>query len=155
MDLGKQFEQLRRQHRVAVLAAFALLDADEHALAVDSIGFDVRDLRHVQAGAIGHIERAPVLDARAASSSGATSSTLSTSGNFLGRGASTSLRDRSGRSSVTPKRKRNADTVAPMTDSLTPCSRRCNWKRRTSSAVAVSGERLRNAAKARMSAASH
>src|SRR5580693_1499070 len=31
----QQFEQIRRQHYVPVFAAFALLDADHHALAVD------------------------------------------------------------------------------------------------------------------------
>ena len=53
----------------------------------------------------------------------ATSSTLSTSGSFLGRGASTRRRERSGRSSVTVNRKRCADTAVPITASPAPCSR--------------------------------
>jgi hypothetical protein len=32
---AQQFEQARRQHHVAILAAFALLHADDHPLAVD------------------------------------------------------------------------------------------------------------------------
>ena len=36
----QQIEQVRREHDVTVLAAFALLDADDHALAVDVGNFE-------------------------------------------------------------------------------------------------------------------
>src|SRR6266704_6647273 len=36
----QQFEQMWRQHHVAVFAAFALVDADDHALAVDVADFE-------------------------------------------------------------------------------------------------------------------
>ncbi len=60
----EQFKQLRRQHRVTVLAALALLDADQHALAVDVVGSEVCDLRHPQSGAVRDAQRGAVLDAR-------------------------------------------------------------------------------------------
>ena len=60
----QQLEQLRRQHGIAVLAAFALFDADQHPLAVDVVGLEVRDLRHAQPRAVRHAERSPVLDPR-------------------------------------------------------------------------------------------
>lgn len=41
----QQFQQLRREHGVAILASFALFDADQHACAVDIIDLEVRDLR--------------------------------------------------------------------------------------------------------------
>ena len=58
----------------------------------------------------------------AASSSFATSSTLSTSGNLRGLRVSASRRDRSGRSSVTVNRKRSADTVLLMVGARAPLS---------------------------------
>ena len=60
----QQFEQLRREHRVAILAALALLDTEQHALAVDVVDLEVRDLGHAQARAIGDAERGLVLEAR-------------------------------------------------------------------------------------------
>ena len=59
---AQQFEQMRREHHVAVLAALALLDADHHALAVD-VGHLQRDhLGDAQARAIGHAQRRLVLE---------------------------------------------------------------------------------------------
>jgi len=55
---------LRREHRVAILAALALLDAKEHARRVDVIDLEVRDLGHTQARAIGDAECGLVLEAR-------------------------------------------------------------------------------------------
>ena len=60
----QESEQLGREHGIAVLASLALLDPDQHPLAVDVVGLEVRHLRHAQAGAIGDAERRPVLDAR-------------------------------------------------------------------------------------------
>jgi hypothetical protein len=57
-----------------------------------------------------------------------------------------SRRASSGRSSVTLKRKRRAETALLMLGAPTPVSVWWSWKRRTSSAVAVSGERPMNAA---------
>jgi integrase len=54
----------------------------------------------------------------------------------------------SGRSSVTSKKNRSAVTVLLIFGVLAPLDVRCSWKRRTSSLLAVLGERPRNAAKA-------
>jgi hypothetical protein len=48
---------------------------------------------------------------------------------------------------VCVKKNRNADTMLFMVGVGTPASRCSIWKRRPSSAVAVSGERRRNVAK--------
>ena len=61
--------------------------------------------------------------AGAASSSFATSSTLSTSGNLRGLRVSTSRRDRLGQSSVTVNRKRSAETVLLIVGARAPLSR--------------------------------
>jgi hypothetical protein len=57
-------------------------------------------------------------------------------------------RDKSGRSSVTVKKKRNAATALLMLRGCMPLSVWYSWKRRRSSAVAVSGRRPRKAANA-------
>jgi hypothetical protein len=49
---------------------------------------------------------------------------------------------------VVPKKKRSAEAELLSVGGCTPLSVRCTWKRRTSSAVAVAGERPRNLAKA-------
>jgi hypothetical protein len=77
----------------------------------------------------------------AASIRRATSFALSTSGSLRGWRTTVSRRARSGRSSVTLNRKRRAETALLMLGAPTPFSVWCSWKRRTSSAVAVSGER--------------
>ena len=100
-----------------------LLDADQDTLAVDVVDLEVRHFRHAQARAIGDAECGPILIPGAASSSFATSSTLSTSGNLRGLRVSTSRRDRAGRSSVTVNRKRSADTVLLMVGARAPLSR--------------------------------
>jgi hypothetical protein len=71
------------------------------------------------------------------------------SGDDPGRGCATriSLRARSGRSMVYVKKKRNAGTTLFMVGVGPPASRCSIWNRRTSSAVAVSGERPKNLAK--------
>src|ERR1700677_3325624 len=61
----------------------------------------------------------------AASSSWLTSTTLSTAGNLRGKRARTRRRDRSGRSSVTVKKKRSAETEQLMVGGCTPLSRWC------------------------------
>ena len=43
-DLMKEFQKLRRKHRIAVPAALALLDADQHARAIDVVDIEVCDL---------------------------------------------------------------------------------------------------------------
>jgi len=53
----------------------------------------------------------------------------------------------SARSSVTPKKNRNAVTVLLIVGGRTWVAFKCNWKRRKSSAVAVSGDRPRKLAK--------
>jgi hypothetical protein len=85
----------------------------------------------------------------AASSRRATSSVLSTTGILRGWRTTVRRRARSGRSSVVPKRKRSAETDPLITDAPRPSSVCLSWKRRKSSAVAVSGERPMKAAKLR------
>ncbi|MET4221130.1 hypothetical protein ABIB00_006365 [Bradyrhizobium sp. LB14.3] len=50
------------EHDVAVLAAFALLDAEDHALAVDVGDLERDHFGGAQAGAIGHAQRRLVLE---------------------------------------------------------------------------------------------
>ena len=56
--LAQQGEQIRREHGVAIPAALATLDPDQHALAVDVGDLERRDLGHAQASAIGDRESA-------------------------------------------------------------------------------------------------
>ncbi len=87
--------------------------------------------------------------ADAACSNNVTSSTLSTVGIRRGYGTTVSRRARSGRSSVTVKKKRSAETALLMLGGCRPLRVWCSWKRRSSSAVAVSGDRPMKAANAR------
>jgi hypothetical protein len=82
----------------------------------------------------------------AARSSSLTSSTLSTAGIRRGYGTTVRRRARSGRSSVTVQKKRKAETAPLMLGGGMPICVWCSWKRRRSSAVAVSGERPMKAA---------
>jgi hypothetical protein len=82
----------------------------------------------------------------AARSSSVTSSALSTAGIRRGYGTTVSRRARSGRSSVTVKKKRRAETAPLMLGGCVPIRVWCSWKRRRTSADAVSGERLMKAA---------
>jgi hypothetical protein len=64
IPIAQKFEQHRGKHRVAILAAFALLDAQHHALGVD-IGYLQRDdLGNTQPRTVGDTQRRLVLDAR-------------------------------------------------------------------------------------------
>ena len=56
--------RLGREHHVAVLAALALLDADDHPLAVDVGDLERDDLGGAQARAVGHAQRCLVLEPR-------------------------------------------------------------------------------------------
>lgn len=69
----------------------------------------------------------------------AASSILSTSGSLRGLPVITRARARSRRFSGTLNRKRIAESVMLIVAGPTPFSCRCNWKRRMSSTVAVSG----------------
>jgi hypothetical protein len=55
---------MRRQHHVAVFAAFALLDANHHALAVDVADLERDHLGGAQACAISHAQRRLVFEPR-------------------------------------------------------------------------------------------
>ena len=63
-DLKISVEVMRYRRERLETAAGAFLDPDQHPLAVDIVGFEVRDLRHAQPGAIGYAQRRPVLDTR-------------------------------------------------------------------------------------------
>src|SRR3974390_2346955 len=62
--IAQQLEQPRRQHRVAVLAALALLDPDHHPRAVDIAHLERNDFGHPQTRPIGDAQRRLVLEAR-------------------------------------------------------------------------------------------
>ena len=55
--VAQQFEQLGREHHVAIPLPLALLDPQRHALAVDIRHLQVRDLGHAQARAVGDAQR--------------------------------------------------------------------------------------------------
>src|SRR6266478_6202525 len=61
---AQQFEEMWRQHHVTVFTAFALLDADHHALAVDVADLERDHLGGAQTGAISHTQRCLVLKSR-------------------------------------------------------------------------------------------
>ena len=124
---AQQLEQLRREHRVAILAAFALLDADHHALAVDVADLERDDLGSAQARAIGDAQRRLVLEP---------GRRLQQARHLLGaqhhRQLARLVDERavcsmmSGRSSVTLKKNRSAETVALMVGAPTPLAVRCS-----------------------------
>ena len=60
---SQQSEQIGREHGIAIPAAFAALDADQHALAVDIADFERCDFSDPQACAIGNTQCGAVLDA--------------------------------------------------------------------------------------------
>src|ERR1700692_27292 len=57
---AQQFEQLRREHYVAILATLALLDAQHHARAVDVGDLERHQFRGPQARAVSDTEGAMV-----------------------------------------------------------------------------------------------
>ena len=59
---AQQVEQVRRQHDVTVLAALALLHADDHPLAVNVGNLERDHLGGAQAGAVGHAQRRLVFE---------------------------------------------------------------------------------------------
>ncbi len=61
--LVQEKEEIRRQHGVAILAALAALDPDQHVLAVDIADLKAGDLGDAQPGAIGDRQRRLVLEA--------------------------------------------------------------------------------------------
>jgi len=82
---GASVQQIRRRDSISnVFATFALFDADHHAFAVDVATFSEVTSAAPQTRAISHAQRCLVFEPRAASSSRATSSGLSTTGSFRG-----------------------------------------------------------------------
>ncbi len=61
---AKALQEQRRKHRVAILAALALLHAQRHALAVDVRHPQSHDLADAKASAVGNRQRRAVLDIR-------------------------------------------------------------------------------------------
>ena len=58
---AQALQQQRREHRVAVLVAFALFDSERHALAVHVGGLERDDFACAQSGTVGHRQRRAVL----------------------------------------------------------------------------------------------
>ena len=130
---------------MTILAPLAALNAQQHALGIDIADLERDHFRDAQPGAMGG-GAALYFGAVAARSSSVTSSTLSTAGIRRGYGTTVRRRARSGRSSVTVQKKRKAETAPLMLGGCMPICVWCSWKRRRSSAVAVSGERPMKAA---------
>src|SRR5262249_30345502 len=61
---SQQFQKLRRQHGMPVLAALTHLDADQHALGIDVADPQHDDLAAAQTGAVGDAERSLMLETR-------------------------------------------------------------------------------------------
>src|SRR5216684_6218346 len=61
---SQQFEQMWRQHHVAVFAAFALFDADHHPFAVDVADLERDHFGGAQTSPVGHAQRRFVLEPR-------------------------------------------------------------------------------------------
>jgi hypothetical protein len=103
IPVAQKFEQHGRKHRVAILVAFALLDAQHHAFGID-VGHLQRDnLGDAQPSTIGDTERRAALYSTlgAASRKRATSSGLKTTGTLRGSRMNDRCLARSGLSSVT------------------------------------------------------
>src|SRR5271154_2508758 len=64
IPVAQKFEQHRGKHRVAVLAAFALVDAQHHAFGIDIGYLQGDDLGNTKPGTVGDTQRRLVLDAR-------------------------------------------------------------------------------------------
>src|SRR6202049_4405748 len=64
VPVAQKVEQHRGEHRLAILAALALLDAQHHPLRVDIGDLERNDLGDTQSGAIGDAQRRLVFDAR-------------------------------------------------------------------------------------------
>ena len=65
LPIGAQHdEQLRRQHDVPIPMSLALLDPDQHAVAVDIGDPQLHDFRDPQAGGVGRHQRGAMLQAR-------------------------------------------------------------------------------------------
>ena len=60
---AQDLQQLWRQHDIAVLAALALLDPDQHPVAVDGANREACDFADAQARAVGRRQRRPVAQA--------------------------------------------------------------------------------------------
>src|ERR1700674_4225412 len=63
VPVAQKVEQHRGEHRLAILAALALLDAQHHPLRVDIGDLERNDLGDAQSGAIGDAQRRLVFDA--------------------------------------------------------------------------------------------
>src|ERR1700682_6416730 len=59
---AQQFEQMWRQHHVAVFAAFALFDADYHPFAIDVADLERDHFGGAQTSPVGHAQRRLVLE---------------------------------------------------------------------------------------------
>jgi hypothetical protein len=137
--IKQQLRQLWRQHGVAVYASFALLDPQQHALGVDVADLKRHHLGDAKPGAVGG--SGCRLVPGAAGSRSAMSSTLSTVGSRRAWRTTVSRRARSGQSSAMVRKKRSAETALLILGGCMLMRVWCSWKRRRSSAVAVSGDR--------------
>ncbi len=122
---AQQVQEIRREHDVAVLAALALLDPDQHARRVDVGDLEMDDLRGAQAAAIGDAESRLVLQAGAQCSS-ATSSGLSTTGSRSPVRTVASRSPSAGRPSVTLQKNLSADTARFILPGEAPWAARCS-----------------------------
>ena len=142
IPVPQQVQKLRRQHGEAVLPPLALLHADQHALAVDVGDFEGtpppspaiprRRQRSAPLCTLGSARLRAAAEPPPATAPAAACAAR-------GRRPDAALSP-AGRAS-TLKKNRSAVTVAFMVGGLVPVLVKCSWKARSSSAVAVSGER--------------
>src|SRR4051794_19845562 len=126
----QELKELRREHRKAIPASLALLDPEQHAPGIDVADFERHDLRNAQAGAIAGTQGGFVLRSRRC---------LQKARNLLGaqhdgdlarllRGSATNVSGlvTAGRSTVTEKKNRRAETALLMVGGWAPALVRCN-----------------------------
>src|SRR6266851_8431691 len=144
--VAQQLQQLRRQLGLAILVAFALLHAEYHAPGINIADLQRDHLHGPQTGAVGNAERRLMLGSGCG---------LQQAQHLFGREHArqfarlvdeheTARRLRPVERHL--EEERSAVTVALMLCGCKPVSVRCSWNARSSSGVALSGERPRKLA---------
>src|SRR4051795_1854441 len=123
----QELEELRREHRKAIPSPLALLDPEQHAPGIDVADLERYDLGHAQARAIGSAQGSLVLRPRRRLQDPRHLLGLNTTGILRGSATNVSGLVTAGRSTVTEKKNRRAETAALMVGGRTPASVRCSW----------------------------
>src|SRR3954466_624179 len=123
----QELEELRREHRKAIPSPLALLDPEQHAPGIDVADLERYDLGHAQARAIGSAQGSLVLRPRRRLQDPRPLLGLNTTGILRGSATNVSGLVTAGRSTVTEKKNRRAETALLILGGRTPASVRCNW----------------------------